>query len=157
MYEYECGNWIYDPSHTLYIRFINWWLFVRNTSEYGSSSTIFNLFHPNIFSWYPYVHTPCVLAYPNDVRMRNWSKLYVIFPTTFFSKNSFGYASTQGVCSYGYQLNTLGWNKLKIIEEDPYSEVFQTNNHQLMNLMYTVARVWLGSYVQFPHSYSYND
>ena len=23
--------------------------------------------------------------------------------------------------------------------------------------MYTVARVWLGSYVQFPHSYSYND
>ena len=48
-------------------------------------------------------------------------------------------------------------NKLRIIEEDPYSEVFKTNNHLLMNLMYTVARVWLGSYVQFPHSYSYND
>ena len=26
-----------------------------------------------------------------------------------------------------------------------------------MNLMYTVASVWLGSYIQFPHSYSYND
>ena len=71
----------------------------------------------------------------------------------FLIRTSFGYASTQGVCSYGYQLNILGWNKLKIVEEDPYSEVFQTNNHQLMNLMYTVARVWLGSYIQFPRSY----
>ena len=44
-----------------------------------------------------------------------------------------------------------------MIEQDPYSEVFRTNNHHLMNLMYTVARVWLGSYVQFPHSYSYSD
>ena len=26
-----------------------------------------------------------------------------------------------------------------------------------MNLMYAVARVWLGSYIQFPHSYSYSD
>ena len=44
-----------------------------------------------------------------------------------------------------------------MIEQDPYSEVFRTNNHHLMNLMYSVARVWLGSYVQFPHSSSYND
>ena len=57
----------------------------------------------------------------------------------FLLRTSFGYASTQGVCTYGYQLNISGWNKLKIVEEDPYSEVFQTNNHQLMNLMYTVA------------------
>ena len=41
----------------------------------------------------------------------------------------------------GYQLNILGWNKLKMIEQDPYSEVFRTNNHHLMNLMYTVAIV----------------
>ena len=75
----------------------------------------------------------------------------------FLIRTSFGYASTQGVCTYGHQLNILGWNKLKIVEEDPYSEVFRTNNHQLMNLMYTVARVWLGSYIQFPHSYSYSD
>ena len=47
----------------------------------------------------------------------------------FLIRTTFGYASTQGVCSFGYQLNILGWNKLKIVEEDPYSEVFQTNNH----------------------------
>ena len=44
-----------------------------------------------------------------------------------------------------------------MIEQDPYSKVFRTNNHHLMNLMYSVARVWLGSYIQFPHSYSYSD
>ena len=42
-------------------------------------------------------------------------------------------------------------------EQDPYSEVSRTSNHLLMNLMYTIARVWLGSYIQFPHSYSYTD
>ena len=46
-----------------------------------------------------------------------------------------------GVCTLGYQLNILGWNKLKIIEQDPYSEVFRTNNHHLMNLMYSRAIV----------------
>ena len=40
-------------------------------------------------------------------------------------------------------------------EQDPYSEVFNTNNHLLMNLMYTIAKVWLKSYIQFPNSYSY--
>ena len=75
----------------------------------------------------------------------------------FLIRTSFGYTSTQGVCTLGYQLNILGWNKLKMIERVPYSEVFRTNNHHLMNLLYSVARVWLGSYVQFPHSYSYND
>ena len=75
----------------------------------------------------------------------------------FLIRTSFGYTSTQGVCTLGYQLNILGWNKLKMIEQDPYSEVFRTNNHHLMNLMYSVSRVWLGSYIQFPHSFSYND
>ena len=48
----------------------------------------------------------------------------------FLIRTSFGYTSTQGVCTLGYQLNILGWNKLKMIEQDPYSEVFRTNNHQ---------------------------
>ena len=39
----------------------------------------------------------------------------------FLIRTSFGYTSTQGVCTYGYQLNIFGWNKLKMIEQDPYS------------------------------------
>ena len=70
-------------------------------------------------------------------------------------RTRFGYASTQGVFSCGQKLNILGWNKLKMNEQDPYSEVFNTNNHLLMNLMYTIAKVWLKSYIQFPNSYSY--
>ena len=73
----------------------------------------------------------------------------------FLIRTTFGNASTQGVFSYGYQLNILGWNNLTMSEQDPYSEVLRTNNHFLVNLMYTIARVWLGSYIQFPNSYSY--
>ena len=53
----------------------------------------------------------------------------------FLIRTSFGYASSQGVNTLGYQLNILGWNKLKMIEQDPYSEVLRSNNHHLMNLM----------------------
>ena len=38
----------------------------------------------------------------------------------FIIRTSFGYASSQGVNTLGYQLNILGWNKLKMIEQDPY-------------------------------------
>ena len=44
---------------------------------------------------------------------------------------------------------------MKMIEEEPFSEVFNSNNHFLMNLMYKLAKVWLQSYIQFPHSSSY--
>lgn len=44
---------------------------------------------------------------------------------------------------------------MKMTEQNPFSEVFNSNNHHLMNLMYTLAKVWLQSYIQFPHSSSY--
>ena len=40
-------------------------------------------------------------------------------------------------------------------EQEPFSEDFNSNNHLLMNLMYTLAKVWLQSYIQFPHSSSH--
>ena len=73
----------------------------------------------------------------------------------FLIRTTCSYTGTHGVFSSGYQLNIMGWNKLKMNEQDPYSEVFNSNNHLLMNLMYTLAKVWLKSYKQFPHSSSY--
>ena len=35
----------------------------------------------------------------------------------FLIRTTFGYASTEVVCSFGYQLNILGWNKLKIMKK----------------------------------------
>ena len=73
----------------------------------------------------------------------------------FLIRTSYGYASSQGVFSVNYQLNILGWNKLKMNEQEPFSEVFNSYNNHLMNLMYTLAKVWLQSFVQFPHTSPY--
>ena len=42
-----------------------------------------------------------------------------------------------------------------MIEQEPFSEVFNSYNNHLMNLIYTLAKVWLQSFVQVPHSSSY--
>ena len=36
-----------------------------------------------------------------------------------------------------------------------YSEVFRSNNNQLMNLCYQLGKFWLHSYIQLPHAQSY--
>ena len=36
-----------------------------------------------------------------------------------------------------------------------YSEVFRSNNIQLMNLCYQLGNFWLLSYIQLPHAHSY--
>ena len=58
----------------------------------------------------------------SDVIIHEFLEKNVVGTITYNSdqlliRTTFGYASTQGVCSFGYQLNILGWNKLKIIEE----------------------------------------
>ena len=73
----------------------------------------------------------------------------------FLIRTSYGYASSPGVFSIKYQLNILGWNKLKMNEPEPFSEVFCSYNHHLMNLMYTLGKTWLHSFVQLPHASSY--
>ena len=40
-------------------------------------------------------------------------------------------------------------------EQEPFSEVFNAYNNHLMNLMYTLAKVWLQSFFQFPHTSPY--
>ena len=60
-----------------------------------------------------------------------------------------------GVFHLHYSVNVLGWM------EDPftksilqYSEVFRSNNIQLMNLCYQLGKLWLHSYIQLPHAQS---
>ena len=73
----------------------------------------------------------------------------------FLIKTSFGYSTDQSVFSWKYQLNILGWNVLKINEPESFSEVFTSYNVHLMNLMYTLGKTWLKSFVQLPHVSSY--
>ena len=40
-------------------------------------------------------------------------------------------------------------------ESEPFSEVFNSYNNHLIYLMYTLAEVWLQSFVRFPHTSSY--
>ena len=61
-----------------------------------------------------------------------------------------------GVFHLHYSVNVLGWI------EDPftkskfqYSEVFSSNNIQLMNLFSQLGKFWLPSYIQLPHAQSY--
>ena len=61
-----------------------------------------------------------------------------------------------GVFHLHYLVNVSGWM------EDPltkyklqYSEVFRSNNIQLMNLCYQQGKFWLQSYIQLPHAPSY--
>ena len=61
-----------------------------------------------------------------------------------------------GVFHLHYSVNVLGWM------EDPFtksklqhSEVFRSNNLQLMNLCYQLGKFWLHSYIQLRHAQSY--
>ena len=61
-----------------------------------------------------------------------------------------------GVFHLHYSVNVLGWmddpfTKSKLL----YSEVFRSNNIQLMNLCYQLGKFWLHSYIQLPHAQSY--
>ena len=40
-------------------------------------------------------------------------------------------------------------------ETGPFTEVFTTPNIHLVNLMYSLGKTWLKSYVQLPHAYTY--
>ena len=73
----------------------------------------------------------------------------------FLIRASYGYASTAGNFAVKYIVNILGWNKTPIKEIEPFSEVFTTKNDIFMNLIYTLGKKWLKSYVQLPHSSSY--
>ena len=65
----------------------------------------------------------------------------------FLIRASYGYASTQGNFVMRYHVNTLGWNTIRMTEIDPFSKVFNSKNHQLMNLMYTLGKTWLKSFI----------
>ena len=54
-----------------------------------------------------------------------------------------------------YHVNILGWNNPHVQELDPSSKVFNSKNHQFMNLIYTLGKHWLKSYVQLPHASTY--
>ena len=49
----------------------------------------------------------------------------------------------------------LGWNNPHVHELDPSSKLFNSKNHPFMNLIYTLGKNWLKSYVQLPHASTY--
>ena len=73
----------------------------------------------------------------------------------FLIRASYGYASDQGYFEMKYHVNILGWNNPHVHELDPSSKVFNSKNHQFMNLIYTLGKHWLKSYVQLPHASTY--
>ena len=73
----------------------------------------------------------------------------------FLIRASYGYASDQGYFSMRYHVNILGYNNPHVHELDPSSKVFNSKNHQFMNLIYTLGKNWLKSYVQLPHASTY--
>ena len=44
---------------------------------------------------------------------------------------------------------------MKMNEPQPFSEVFDSYDNHLMNLMYTLGKIWLHSFIQLPHALSY--
>ena len=70
----------------------------------------------------------------------------------FLIRASYGYASSPGYFSIRYHVNILGWHNPHIHELDPSSKVFNSKNQPFINLIYTLGKNWLKSYVQLPHA-----
>ena len=61
-----------------------------------------------------------------------------------------------GVFHLHYSLNVLGWIEDPFTKSElQYSEVFRSNDMQLMSLCYQLGKFWLHSYIQLPYAQSY--
>ena len=120
------------------------WQYVNHRNEYDNEDFMFN---PNG-------------SYRSDILVHNFLINNVkdkinYNADQFLIRASYGYANTAGNFAVNYIINIMGWNKEHVKEIEPFSEVFTTKNDIFMNLIYTLGKMWLESYVQLPHSSSY--